>query len=658
MVANVTPAIPASQIVNVVDNVLVAGGNALLMIATMLTQSTRVPIGTVYGFPTAAAVADFFGDTSVEAGLSSVYFNGFENSNAKPALLNVYQYAENDVGAYLQSGNVSGIPLATLQGFTGTLSVTIDAVLKTGSVNLSTATSLSSAAQIIQNTLAILGPADGSITAAAGASATGSGSSTNLTLSATTGTIHVGSAAKASIAGTGVPANTYLVSQSSGTPGSNGVYVTNNPTTSSGATITVTSNVLDVSVVGSGQVQVGDHISGTGVSSNTYVSAQLTGTTGAAGTYTITATQQFASTAVVVTLPAAYYDSISGSLFIISATDGDTSTITFGSGAMATDLLFTQALGAVLSQGADAFTPAGAMNDLIALTQNWVTFFTTWEPIDADQEAFALWNSGQGVRYVYERWSNSVLETETGGGSVPTQYINDGNFGGVVSVYQNPNITTLDGEKAAFGAGCTASIDFTETNGVITFAFKRQDGILPDITDATEALNLAGSPLGGTYGNGVNFYGDYTTPNQAFKWYQRGLISGSFTWKDDYVNEVWFKNQCQLALMVLEDQAKSIPYVTAGYARIEAALLDPVQQALNFGMIVPGLLLSNAQIAAINTAAGVAGAAQTVVNQGFFIQVKPAIAQVRQARGSPPITIWYATGESIQAMNLVSTQVQ
>ncbi len=67
-----------------------------------------------------------------------------------------------------------------------------------------------------------------------GATFTGNGSGTNLTASAVTGVIGIGQ----TILGTGVPANTTIVSQTSGPTGGAGVYVTNNSTTSSGAALT------------------------------------------------------------------------------------------------------------------------------------------------------------------------------------------------------------------------------------------------------------------------------------------------------------------------------------------------------------------------------------------------------------------------------------
>lgn len=76
----------------------------------------------------------------------------------------------------------------------------------------------------------------GTVTPTADASFTGTGSGIQMTVSLITGTITIND----SISGTGVPALTVITGQISGTPGGNGVYLTNNPTTSSGATITST----------------------------------------------------------------------------------------------------------------------------------------------------------------------------------------------------------------------------------------------------------------------------------------------------------------------------------------------------------------------------------------------------------------------------------
>lgn len=62
---------------------------------------------------------------------------------------------------------------------------------------------------------------------------TGTGSGVNLTTTSVTGIIKIGDG----VSGTGVPAGTTIVSQTSGTTGGAGVYVTSGATTSSGASL-------------------------------------------------------------------------------------------------------------------------------------------------------------------------------------------------------------------------------------------------------------------------------------------------------------------------------------------------------------------------------------------------------------------------------------
>ena len=134
-------------------------------------------------------------------------------------------------------------------------------------------------------------------TASIGAMFTGAGSGTSLTVTPISGVIHPGSASTATITGTGVPGSTYIVSQTSGTPGGAGVYVTNNPTTSSGASITSTSTTMDVTGTTSGTIAVGQSDSGLGIASGTMLTALISGGgTGGVGTYTISPAQYAPST--------------------------------------------------------------------------------------------------------------------------------------------------------------------------------------------------------------------------------------------------------------------------------------------------------------------------------------------------------------------------
>jgi hypothetical protein len=139
------------------------------------------------------------------------------------------------------------------------------------------------------------------MTASIGASFTGTGSGTSLTVTNATGRISIQDV----VVGNGVPAGTYIVSQTSGTAGGNGVYVTSQATTANNSALTTTSSVLNVTAVQSGALAAGQVLFATGITDGTTVLSQTSGTAGGIGTYTITPSQSFAPapvTAVSATL--------------------------------------------------------------------------------------------------------------------------------------------------------------------------------------------------------------------------------------------------------------------------------------------------------------------------------------------------------------------
>lgn len=135
----------------------------------------------------------------------------------------------------------------------------------------------------------------GVVTGSIGASFTATGVGTNLTTSAQTGYLSPGDI----IAGVGIPTGTTIVSQTSGTTGAAGVYVTSVATTISAASATATSKVLNVTGITSGTLQPSDIISGGTIVNGTVITGQTTGSLGNTGTYTLSGSaQSFASGAV------------------------------------------------------------------------------------------------------------------------------------------------------------------------------------------------------------------------------------------------------------------------------------------------------------------------------------------------------------------------
>lgn len=343
------------------------------------------------------------------------------------------------------------------------------------------------------------------------------------------------------------------------------------------------------------------------------------------------------------------YDSISGGYLFTSNSTGASSTIIFATGSLSTPLALTLQTGAVLSQGAvGQSSESGFMNTVIASTQNWVTFMTNFDPDagsgNSQKMNFASWAAAQNNRFAYVCWDSDASPTTTNPATASMGYLlAQADTSGTALVYG----TSFD--KAAFICGCIASLDFARTNGRKNNAYLSQSGLTPDVTNVTVAANLEA--------NGYNYYGSAATANDEFQFLFPGSISGNFAWIDSFIGQVWLNNNFQLAILSFMTQIGSVPYNAAGYALLRQACMDPINQALNFGAIRPGVTLSAAQIAEVNNAAGVA-IDRVLSTQGWYLQILDATPQVRVARGSPPCTFWYTDGGSVNTINLASVMVQ
>jgi hypothetical protein len=416
-----------------------------------------------------------------------------------------------------------------------------------------------------------------------------------------------------------------------------------------GAVVTgsISGNTMTVSAITSGTLTVGQTLTGAGVSTGTTITGFGSGN-GGTGTYTVSPSQTVGSVSITATNPGVYYDSVSGAFIISSATTGGASTISFASGTLAAPLMLTQATGAVTSQGAVATNPAAAMSNIAAQAQNWCSFMTSFNPDaggNAQKLAFANWCNAQNNRFVYACWDTDATPTQTGGTTHLGYLLSQANYSGTALIYAPLSGATM----GAFLMGAIASIDFTERQGRSTLAFKGQSGLIADVTNATAAANLQA--------NGYNFYGAYATANDQFVFFYPGAVSGKFQWIDSYINQIWLNNQFQLALITLLSQMKSLPYNPAGRTTIKTAVLDVINQGLNFGAFQPGVTLSNLQIVEVNTTAGMR-IDNVLSNNGWYFQVQDATPQIRAARKSPPCFFWYCDGGSVHSINLASIEIQ
>lgn len=406
--------------------------------------------------------------------------------------------------------------------------------------------------------------------------------------------------------------------------------------------------VLEILTVTSGAVHVGDSILLNGVTTVTVVD-QVSGTPGGVGIYTASAPADLQGVSATITSTVSVtYDSQLARFLITSPTTGALSTMAYATGTIAAGLKLQAAQSATLSQGAAAATPAGVMSNVVDVTQNWATFMTCFEPATDVMIDFADWVQTTNSRYAYVGWYSDTTPLD---GPAPDSFpglIVAGEYSGVAPIYE-PADDNGNGRKAALICAIAGATDYTTTNGSLAYAYKGQSGLVADITNATQALNLIA--------NGSNFYGAYATANDRFVNLQRGVMPGPWKFINQYIDQIWLSNALQLAFMLLLTQVRKLPYNAGGYALLRGAALDPIQQAVNNGVIQAGVTLSQSQRVQVNTAAGL-NIADTLQTAGWYLLIEDAPPEVRAVGGSPPMTLWYTSGGAIQNIELASINVQ
>ena len=365
------------------------------------------------------------------------------------------------------------------------------------------------------------------------------------------------------------------------------------------------------------------------------------------GTVNLSAATSFSNAAILIATAltaAVTFDTQLQSFVIASGTTGATSSISYATGAAAEALALTELTGAQLDNVTTVDTATTAMKRLTNYTLNLSTIVaeTSTALNDNIQKEIATWVSLQNHSYWLVKY-----------GEEPTALIanNTTNFAGWVAENNVADVTCVYGtfEHAALCAGYAASLNFSELNGRTTMDFRSTSTLAPSVTDVDDANALES--------NGYAYYGAFATANDRFIFLRNSIVSGEFKWVDAYLNQIYFNSQLQLAQITGLIANKSIPYNEVGKSKVRASAQDPINEMLNFGGIQTGVILSEQQKSIINNEAGV-DAATIIFNQGYYLMIRDATAQVRAARGSFPIKLWYTDGGSVHSINIASINVQ
>jgi hypothetical protein len=335
------------------------------------------------------------------------------------------------------------------------------------------------------------------------------------------------------------------------------------------------------------------------------------------------------------------YSSDFKAFILTSGTSGVEVGINYATGALAEILGFTADSGAVLSQGADAETPAGNMESITAITDNFVSFTTVF-PSGGDTLALAAWAASKGVRFLYVAASDDAPLTVGGNTENIGTLLQESDYGATAGIYGNS-------DYAAFLLGFVASVNYNATRGTATAAFKGNSALAFNVSDSATANAIREK--------GFNYYGRYTENSLVYSFLYPGSMYGNYSFIDAYINAVWLNASIQQAEMTLLTNNPRVPYNELGYGLVKAAMQDVILQALTNGVIDTGVALSAAQKAQINQEAG-KDIADSIYTDGYYAQVADPGAAARAGRLSPEITLWYAYGGAVQRMIINSTLVE
>ena len=398
-----------------------------------LETSSVTPGFEVLSFNSETAVVNFYGVGSSEAGLAAQFFA--EYGTAATMLFARYPVGGNR--AHLFGANVSNLTLQQLQAINGTLSITSQGYLFSGSVNLSGVASFTAAAIAIQaalnQNLPVAAVTTGDSIAPVSVSFTGTTSGLLLQVTAiSSGSIEIG----ALISGLKVPAGTQINSQLSGAPGGVGLYSLYVPAgTIAPESMTESYGVLTVGSVSSGAVADGEQVTDASghVIPDTAIESNLSGS-GAGSTWLVNNALTVSSENMTMTAAplSVVYTAITGDTanrgyFSIQQNGNfnfDLSSLTYATGSAAGALGLTQAAGAWLAPLGVSITSASAFLNNLVQTENgeFGSFQSTWQQLalELPQQTAALQAWAQSTDGQYQFLQNSTSNTPPAGASTAT----------------------------------------------------------------------------------------------------------------------------------------------------------------------------------------------------------------------------------------------
>lgn len=340
------------------------------------------------------------------------------------------------------------------------------------------------------------------------------------------------------------------------------------------------------------------------------------------------------------------YSSNNNAFLLTGGEAGGGHTISDIGGSLADAMALSSAMLPTFSIGVSQESEAATMDRINGTTSNWVSFSSIWQMTDAEVIAFGDWLNQFETRYALIPWRLDVRAPIASDSADLVSVLKAMGMEGVCCTYY-PDYTV-----SAFVMGTIASVNYRTIQGAITYAFKSQSGIVPNVNDRETAIVLRDK--------GWTFYGNYATANDKFIFLYQGAMTGQrWLWLDTYINAIWLNNELQLAGMTTLTTISRIPYNQMGYTFIRAGLMGPITLAAGpqgNGVIDVGVTLSDLQKAEVAREAGQDITADLFM-YGWFLIVRDPTPEDRTERLSPNIWLWYTYGGAVHRLDVQSVAI-
>lgn len=349
-------------------------------------------------------------------------------------------------------------------------------------------------------------------------------------------------------------------------------------------------------------------------------------------------------TGIGSTKVAVEWNSIANRFIIRSLTTGAASNVSYASvGTLATALKLTEATAAVVSPGSAPVSMADMMDSIINTNQDWVSFMSVVELDDANKTQLCAWASSSNNRFAYIVHDTTDEPTVADNENCFFQEVVVANgYESVFPVYGSYLYAVM---PLAYGA----SLNFDRTNGRVSFKFRGFSGLSPNVSDKATALALKS--------NGYNFYGSYSLNKTTAQYASDGAISGQYLWLDSFINQVWINANLVSAFKNLfVDNDQSYPFNEAGYASVQAGVIDVAQAAKTYGAIRAGVTLDSSQIRIVNNTVG-KDISATLYSEGWYLYIPTQTGAARIERDLKGVIFYYVDGQLIQSIDMSSTAI-